>query len=577
MKKITTFALGLFFATHLFAQNKGYTFYYSAERSVEPAYRIAETPLIIDTTIPIPKVNYPLISVQRKTAFDLKNIKPARIRLREKLSKIYHSYVRLGFGNYLTPLGEVYINSTRSRKFHWGVHARHLSSWGKIKGYAPATFDNTNATAFGKLLNKNYTLSGKINWGNQGLHFYGIRNENINKDSIKQRFYDLGFASQFAWHKKDSASLNYVLGINYNHYNDRKISDSLKKWRAQENYIAVTSHFFYRLKREIYAADLNFKYNGYKYGVPGNFINHPYDSIQGQLDTGIVNNNYLIDFKPHITTYGKNGKWSLLVGLDLFFDIHKNQKVKVVPVPMLAFHYSLFHDVFIPYAGIDGGVQQNTFKFVSQQNNFVSSNLNLKNEYNTINFFGGIRGVISKSISFDANIHFGFYKNKLMYAVDTVYSGGNRFKPIYDNMSIAKVEASISYQLNEKIKIDAVGQYFSYQTKKYPYAWYLPDFKLMLRGHYNMFDKFYFNLDFNMLTGRKAMVYTAGKAIETENGYYYKKLGVLADLNLSVEYAYNKRISAFIQFNNLAAQKYKRWLNYPVQGFQVLGGVTFKF
>ena len=53
--------------------------------------------------------------------------------------------------------------------------------------------------------------------------------------------------------------------------------------------------------------------------------------------------------------------------------------------------------------------------------------------------------------------------------------------------------------------------------------------------------------------------------------------GLIADANLHLEYRYNRRVSAFIQFNNIANQKYQRWMNYPVYGFQVLGGVTFGF
>jgi hypothetical protein len=44
-----------------------------------------------------------------------------------------------------------------------------------------------------------------------------------------------------------------------------------------------------------------------------------------------------------------------------------------------------------------------------------------------------------------------------------------------------------------------------------------------------------------------------------------------------VEYRYSKRISAFIQLNNIASQRYQRWYNYPVQPIQVMGGVTARF
>jgi hypothetical protein len=47
-------------------------------------------------------------------------------------------------------------------------------------------------------------------------------------------------------------------------------------------------------------------------------------------------------------------------------------------------------------------------------------------------------------------------------------------------------------------------------------------------------------------------------------------------LNVSVEYRYNKRVSAFVEFNNIVSQRYKRWYNTPVHSFQFLGGVTFR-
>ena len=77
--------------------------------------------------------------------------------------------------------------------------------------------------------------------------------------------------------------------------------------------------------------------------------------------------------------------------------------------------------------------------------------------------------------------------------------------------------------------------------------------------------------------GRRALVYATEDDVTEENNQLAKKLGFIADANLGVEYRYNKRISAFVNVNNLAAQRYKRWYNYPVQGLQVMGGVTFRF
>jgi outer membrane receptor protein involved in Fe transport len=101
--------------------------------------------------------------------------------------------------------------------------------------------------------------------------------------------------------------------------------------------------------------------------------------------------------------------------------------------------------------------------------------------------------------------------------------------------------------------------------------------QIILRGHYNLYDKFLLNVDVNLEGWRRAQVFTAGKNTIAENGQFGQKLGFLADANIGLEYRYNKRISMFLNFNNVAAQRYKRWYNYPVQGFQVMLGATFRF
>jgi outer membrane receptor protein involved in Fe transport len=49
------------------------------------------------------------------------------------------------------------------------------------------------------------------------------------------------------------------------------------------------------------------------------------------------------------------------------------------------------------------------------------------------------------------------------------------------------------------------------------------------------------------------------------------------DANLHVGYQYNERITAFLRANNIANQAYQKWLNLPVQGFQIVAGASYKF
>ena len=200
----------------------------------------------------------------------------------------------------------------------------------------------------------------------------------------------------------------------------------------------------------------------------------------------------------------------------------------------------------------------------------------MRNEKTPIALYGGIKGTLSKRISFNAGFKFATVRDKALFVTDTLHSLGNKFDVIYDTITITTIDASVSYQLMEKIKVDAIGRFNSYSAKNNSYAWNLPQFQFIIRGSYNLYDKFLFNLDFNIEEGRKALVLTEDTNVETENGQRISKMDFITDINLGVEYRYNKRISAFIQFNNLASQRYNRWYNAQVHAFQVLGGVTFR-
>ena len=75
------------------------------------------------------------------------------------LKKLYKSYLKLGFGNYMIPLGELRINSIRSKKGQWGFSLRHYSINGKIKldndeKVSPGFFENSGSL-YGKKIFKN--------------------------------------------------------------------------------------------------------------------------------------------------------------------------------------------------------------------------------------------------------------------------------------------------------------------------------------------------------------------------------------------------------------------------------------
>ncbi len=540
----------------------------NSTRSLEPAYRSPESPKILDTVFPISNTNYPLISIYYEPEVAIEKITPATVSMTQKLPQLYHWYTKLGVGTVLMPMAEIYYNSGRDRKRFYGGSVKHLSSFGPIRKQAPANFDRSAANVFLGVAEKRYHWLAELNYKNQGLHFYGFENPNADADSIAQRFNDVGGKAFFSRHRHDSLGVNWTGLLEYNYFNDKRPSiDSIKDWRAREHYVVVGAKAWYRWGDEVFAADMDVKVNAFRYGVPDNQLS--------TIDTAIVNDNTIFSLRPNITTYSKNGRLKAKLGINITGDFGKKNYAHLYPD--MEVKYSLFDDILIPYATFKGGLTQNTLKHLTSQNEFMLTNLRTVNESKTAEIAGGLKGTIARRLGFNLMASFGNIKGKSLFVNDTLYSAGNRFGIVVDTINVATFEGSLNYQFIEKTKIDIIGRFHSYQARNNIYAWNLPQMQFIVRGTYNLYDKFIIQLEANLEGGRKAKVFAPGDDIVLESGQYAKTLGFIADANLSLEYRYNKRVSAFLNLNNVAAQRYSRWYGYPVMSFQALGGITFRF
>lgn len=536
-----------------------------AERKISPSYRITEKPEIIDTIIPIPNISYPLLSRNMRTEISIEQIGASKIRIVEKLDKLYPGYVRLGIGNYGSPLGEFYFNSVRNRRSRYGVHLNHNSSFGNINGYAPSSFDNTTGKVFGEFFTSRFKFEGEVDYLNNGYHFYGIEDsaEVILGDTIRNRVQAIGGGFKMSnFTRKDSATLLYTAKTDFTYFHEFDPNDL--NMNARNSNFGIGGDFAYKLKRNVYALDFNVRYNKYRFA-----LDNPNVNIGDWHD----NNNTIIQLKPVISSYGD--QWKVIYGVDMNFDIQSDPVTgdnvfKVIPI--IEGKYSLFNDMFIPYAGIGGGVKQNTFQTLNRTNEFIVSEIHPQNT-REFKVYGGIKGTLSKNLSFNIQAHSTSLDNLPLFVNDSIWSDFNRFDVVFDQVNALGVNGSISYQAAEKLKVDAIVAYNSYTAQNEMHAWNLPEIDITLRGSYNLYDKIYVKSDVTLLGGRRSPegLFLTNPTDEDFN------LGFVADANLHAEYRYNNRVSAFIQFNNLAGQKYFRWNRYRVQGFQVLGGVTFGF
>ena len=149
--------------------NENVTVIGNFQPSLSDANKLNTQPVISDTTVTIPALNYNVLTRKYKTSYVTEPIKAARVG-EASLTKLYKFLAKVGFGNYTMPYGEFYANNTYSKTFSIGAHLKHLSSSGKLKSYAyPGNSENL-IDFYGKKTNKKNVVGGSIAYKRNVYH-----------------------------------------------------------------------------------------------------------------------------------------------------------------------------------------------------------------------------------------------------------------------------------------------------------------------------------------------------------------------------------------------------------------------
>jgi outer membrane receptor protein involved in Fe transport len=115
----------------------------------------------------------------------------------------------------------------------------------------------------------------------------------------------------------------------------------------------------------------------------------------------------------------------------------------------------------------------------------------------------------------------------------------------------------------------------SFSTNLATKAWNLPTLQLNANLDFNITKKWYAGTNIFYANDRNDQQINLDLVpIPTDN---IKNINSYFDVNAHLGFKYSDRLTAFIKTNNIANQQYFKWLNYPVQGFQVIMGANYKF
>ena len=537
--------------------------------TVQKAYKISDLPQLIDIQIPEDDFDYVLIPKRPVKEIDLEPIPPVKVKVRKPLEKLYHGYVKAGAGTFATPYLDAYYSSTRDRDLAYGAHVHHMSANDGInRAVAFSGFSRNKAEVWGKKIFNKQSVQLTAGFKRDVWHYYGFDPEfydfDIEKKDYRQRFNTIDLHSVWRSYYRDSSRVNHNTNFDFYALGD--------KYKSNELGFNLESKLESFRGNQYYTLETGLDFVSYKAGklVPFNFL----QDTTGVSRSSLTTNNAIFKAVPRILIT-HNGLRAM-VGVGIYGRFQDQADFHAFPDAEVS--YSLFNNIFIPYAGITGKVIRNSYRNFANVNPYILSNFAFQNSIQRYKLFAGIRGSISDNLSFNTGIEFSKVDNQPLFINDTLYSAENRFDIIYDNIKTFTLQGEITYQVEDKWSADVFAKIYSYDTSNERKAWHLPSFEIGFNANYNLFNKFYLGAELTWIGKRyvKSLL-PVNEALKESDGTTTVTLDPYADLSLSAEYRYTKRLSVFLEANNLSATKYNIYYRFPAQRVFILGGLKYAF
>ena len=531
--------------------------------TISDAFKVKETPTIDDETTATKKeVKYNIFSIPVASTFTPAKGKAATVN-KEKPVKLYDNYASVGFGSYTTLLGEVYLNHDLSNTESVGGYLSHHSSQGGIEGLLlDDDFSQTHLKV--NYAQKRRDFSWKVDGGFalQTYNWYGLPQPLFDETlartlDVSHSFYTAEFGGKLDF---EDAIINN-LNMRFRRFGDNQGSG--------ENRFVANTVFDIPVQDQTINTEVTLDYIG------GAFDRSYYNETEfkyGNINVGIAPSYQLTQDDLTVN-----------LGVDLvYLNDTEVGKSKFFIYPNITASYRVVNEILIAYAGIEGGLIQNSYYDFANENPFVSPTLFVTPTDQQYNASIGIKGKLSNSMSYNVSGHYLADRSKALFKANSVLGGatqdyqyGNSFGVVYDDVNTFSVAGELNVDVNRNFKLGLKAEYFSYSTDLESEAWNLPDIKGSLFLDYQIDQHWFAGASLFYVGERKDQFYEEGTLILTFP--ITKTLDSYFDANAHVGYKVSDRLSVFAKANNIANQNYQRWLNYPVQGIQFLAGATYQF
>lgn len=493
------------------------------------------TPPSADTTRP--RLQYDIPNPNLLFAYQPGSLKPLALAIDTNVAFGNSNYIKAGFGSLRTPYVQAGFSFGDGNTAGVNIYARHVSSQGK-REFQDFTNTQVKLSGFYKTAG-NVELNASLGMKQERTYKYGYVPETLSfpKDSIRQRFQTI--SARLAARNLESTEfgLNYAPEIRIDIFGDHI--------KNNESNTVVNLPLEKTVGKD-FAVNL---------GVT-------FDLTRLSPDNKSAVNNTMWYLSPSVVY--KSTTLRLQGGIRPSWD---NKTFKMFP-NILA-EVGTDDQRFTFQAGWTGYVRKTSFQYLASQNPWLWVPAELRNTW-IEERYAGFKGAVGDHFTYSAKVGFNKLSNQPLFINDTTAAGdGKSFGVVYaDKMNVLNLGGELGYTVAEKFSVISslsFNQFTGLRGQQKAWGMLPLEFNTALR--LQVIRDLWLKTDLFAWSGPRYM---------RQDGSDGKLSGAF-DLNAGLEFRITRSLNLWTQFNNIFNKEYQRWNQYPVYGFNFVGGIIFSF
>ncbi len=495
------------------------------------------TPPTADTAKP--RLQYDIPNPSLLLGYQPGSLKPLALQIDSTSKFDNKDYIKAGFGSLKTPFVQAGFSFGDGNTAGVNIYAKYVSSQGK-REFQDFNSSQVKLSGFYKTA-QNMEWDASIGMKANQTYKYGFFPESLSfpTDSIKQNFQTI--SGRVAMHNvnKTSFGLNYSPEVRIDIF-----SDNLKN--SESN--TVLDLPLEKTIGQDFAVKLGLTFDLTRLS-PKN------------KTTGTINNT-MYYISPSVLY--KKSNVNLQLGIRPSWD---NKVFKMFP--NIIGEIGTEDQRFTFQAGWTGYIRKTTYQYLESINPWLWMPTTLKNTM-IEERFAGFKGSVGDHFSYSAKVAFNKLNNQPLFINDTSAAGdGKSFRVVNEEkLNVLNFGGELGYNVEEKFSLITSLSFNQYTgLKNNAKAWGLLPLELNTALRLQVIKDLWLKGDLFAWSGPRYLKKDGGSG----------KLGGAFDLNAGLEFRITKNLNLWTQFNNILNKEYQRWNQYPVYGFNFVGGIVFSF